>query len=71
MGEIITSMMQGFTDTMSGLTTGIREGFTSLIYETSAGGEQVLSNLAKFGFVIGGFGLAVSVVFVLFKLIRR
>ena len=60
MGEIITTIMSSFSETTSGFTGGIREAFTGLIYETSAGGEQVLSNFAKFGFTLLGFGAAVG-----------
>ncbi len=71
MGEIITDIMSGFTGSISGLTGGIRDAFTSLIYETSASGDQVISNFAKFGFVLLGFGLAISVIFFIINLIRR
>ena len=71
MGEIITTIMSGFSDTISGLTGGIRDAFTGLIYETSAGGEQVLSNFAKFGFILMGFGAAVGIVWFMVGLIRR
>lgn len=71
MGDIISNIMSGFTDTISGFTGGIRDAFTGLIYETSAGGEQVLSNFAKFGFTLLGFGAAVGIVWFIVGLIRR
>ena len=71
MGDIITNIMSGFTDTIAGFTSGIRDAFTSLIYESSASGEQVLSNFSKFGFTLMGFGAAVGIVWFIVGLIRR
>ena len=70
MGEIITSITSSFSEVIQAFTSGIRDAFTGLIYETSASGEQVLSDFAKFGFVMMGLGAAVGIVFFIVKLIR-
>lgn len=71
MGDIITSIMESFSGVISGFTSGIRDAFTGLFYETNAAGEEVMSGLAKFGFVMLGFGAAVGIVYFILRLIRR
>ena len=71
MGEIITSITSSFSEVITSFTGGIRDAFTGLFYETSASGEQVMSGIAKFGFVMLGFGAAVGLVYLLLRMIRR
>lgn len=62
-GEIIKEIFLGFSDTIKGMSGGIKDAFMNIIYEDPTATTKVLSDFAKFGFVIMGFGLAGSLVF--------
>ena len=71
MGDMIKTMFSSFTDVIEGLGNGIKVAFTTLIYEDPNAAEKVLSDPAQFAFIVGGAGLAIGVVFGLFRLIKR
>ena len=70
MSDIITSITSSFTSIITSLTSAIKEGVTGLLFDT-VGENQVLSDFAKFGFTLLGLGIAIGVVWTIFKLIRH
>lgn len=77
------NVWQTFATVTSGLANGIKEAFAGLIYKVtgSAGAPDVggfdilidkstISPLASFLFAIGGFGLAIGIIYGIFRLIR-
>ena len=70
MGELITTMFGGFTDTISGLTGGVKEMFLNLIYENPSAEVLVLSDFAKFGFVMMGLSMALGLGYFIIRKIR-
>lgn len=70
MGELINQIFTGFSDTIKGLSGGIKDAFLNIIYEDPSATTKVLSDFAKFGFIIMGFGLACSLVFLGIRKIR-
>lgn len=71
MGELITTMFSGFTDTVKGLGGGIKTMFTELLYQDPSAEVLVISDLAKFGFFVGGVSLALGLGYIGLRLIRR
>ena len=70
MTELITTMFSGFTQTMGSFANGIKEGFTNVIYVDPTASELVVSDLAKFGFLVGGVALALGVTFFIIRKVR-
>ncbi len=71
MGELIRELFSGFTTTIEGLGNGIKTAFMQLLYADPTAESLVLSDVAKFGFVMIGLSMAVGLVYFLFGLIRR
>lgn len=79
--ELFSNVWLTFLTVTGGLAEGIKTSFESLIYQTgfeesSSGGLDILlyksqiSPLASFLFAVGGFGLAIGIVYGIFRLIR-
>ena len=71
MNSIITAFGQGFTGVIEHLTTGIKTGFSNLLYVDPAAEVKVLSDAAEVGLLLGGVALAVGFVFGVFHFIRK
>ena len=70
MGELINEIFSGFTNAIQGLASGIKDAFLNIIYVDPSASERVLSDFAKFGFVMIGLTLALSIVFGIVRKIR-
>ena len=70
MGELITTMFSGFTTTISGLAGGVKDMFMNLIYEDPAATTLVLSDFAKFGFIMAGLSMALGLGYFIIRKIR-
>lgn len=71
MGDLITELFSAFTETITGLSTGIKDAFLSILWTDPDAASPVLSDFAKFGFIMMGFGVALSLVYGAFRLFRR
>lgn len=70
MGELITTMFSGFTTTITGLSTGIKDMFMNLLYEDPTATTLVLSDFAKFGFIMAGLSMALGLGYFVIRKIR-
>ena len=70
MGELITTMFSTFSETTTGLATGIKDMFMNLIYVDANASVKVISDFAKFGFVIAGLSMACGLGYVIIRKIR-
>ena len=71
MDSIVTKFASGFTGMIQPLATGIKTGFSNLLYVDPAAEVKVLSDVAEVGLVMGGIALAVGLVMGVFHLIRK
>lgn len=70
MGELITEMFSTFSTTITGLATGIKDMFMNLIYVDPTAQTLVLSDFAKFGFIMAGLSMALGLGYVIIRKIR-
>lgn len=70
MGELITTMFSGFGETITGLATGVKDMFMNLIYTDPTAEVLVLSDFAKFGFVLAGLSMALGLGYFIIRKIR-
>lgn len=70
MGELFKAVWTGATDTIQGITSAIKTAFMNLIYVDPTASAPVLSDFAKFSFMLIGFSLALSVVFMIVRKIK-
>lgn len=70
MGELITQMFSSFSTVITGLATGIKDAAANLIYVDPAAEQKVLSDVIQFIFIIAGLSIAMTVFFMVFRLIR-
>ena len=70
MGELITEMFSTFSTTISGLAGGVKDMFMNLLYVDPAAETLVLSDFAKFGFVMAGLSLALGLGYFIIRKIR-
>lgn len=70
MAELINQIFTGFTDAIKGIASGLKNAFEQIIYVDPSATEKVLSDFAKFSFIIMGLSLAFSVVFLIVRKIR-
>ena len=71
MGELITTMFQGFTSIIPAIMGALKDGFEELIYVDPSATTPVISNFAKFGFLMAGLGLGLGLTYFVVNLIRR
>ena len=65
---ILGWLFDGFTSSIIGLASGIKQSATNLIYENGITGP--LSTVIRFIFIIAGLSIAMTVFFMVFRLIR-
>lgn len=70
MSELISTMFSSFTTVITGLAGGIKEAVSELIYVDASASEKVLSDAVIFIFTIAGLSIAMTVFFMVFRLIR-
>lgn len=70
MGELIRLLFENFTTTITGLAGGIKDAALELIYEDPSASEKTLSVAVQFIFTIAGLSIAMTVFFMVFRLIR-
>lgn len=70
MGELITQMFSSFSTVITGLATGIKDAAANLIYVDPNSEQKVLSDVIQFIFIIAGLSIAMTVFFMVFRLIR-
>lgn len=71
MGQLVTTMFDSFNESITGLAQGIKDMFMWLIYEDpTATGSLVLSDFAKFGFVMAGLSMACGLGYFIIRKIR-
>ena len=68
MNDLISLLFQSFTTVVTGLAGGLKEAASSLIYQSGNSGE--LSDLIQFIFIVAGLSIAMTVFFMVFRLIR-
>ena len=71
MGTLITDLFSGFTDTISGVASGVKTAFMQLLYVDPAAETKVVADLPKFLFVMLGLSMAIGITYTIFKLIKR
>lgn len=70
MGELITTMFSGVTDTITGLGTAVKDMFMNLLFEDPVAETLVLSEFAKFSFLLMGVSLALGLGYFIINKIR-
>lgn len=70
MSELITLLFQSFTTVITGLAGGIKEAASNLIYVDPDAETKVLSDVVQFIFIIAGLSIAMTVFYMVFRLIR-
>lgn len=70
MAELINQIFTGFTDAIKGIASGLKNAFEQIIYVDPLAAEKVLSDFAKFAFIMMGLSLAFSIVFLIVRKIR-
>lgn len=68
MSELISLLFKSFTTVVTGLAGGIKDAATELIYQNNGSGE--LSDVIQFIFIVAGLSIAMTVFFMVFRLIR-
>ena len=71
MSELITTMFQGFTEIIPAIMGALKDGFQEIIYVDPSASTKVVSDFAKFGFLIAGLGLGLGLTYFTVNLIRR
>lgn len=71
MGTLIKEIFTGFSEAIKGLASGIKDAFMQILYVDPAAETLVVSEFAKFGFVMLGLSLAIGLVWGAVRLIRR
>lgn len=71
MGDIVSKIFTGFTQTITNLAKGIKDAFVNLIYEDPTAETKVLSTFAEFGLVFLGISIAIGLVYTTTRIIRN
>lgn len=70
MSELLSLLFQSFTTVVTGLAGGIKDAASELIYVDPAASAKTLSDVIQFIFIIAGLSIAMTVFFMVFRLIR-
>lgn len=70
MAEIIKQIFAGFSETITGLGAGIKDAFMNLFYVNPTAEVLVVSDVAKFGFLMLGLTMATGLVFGAVRLVK-
>ena len=70
MSKLITEIFGSFTEVIKGLSGGIKDAFSNLIYVDPAATEPQFSPIVLFIFTMAGLGLATGILYKIFGMIR-
>lgn len=70
MGELIEVMFDNFNTTITGLAAGIKDMFLNILYVDPQAEVLVISDFAKFGFIMMGLSLALGLGYFIIRKIR-
>ena len=70
MSELLSLLFESFTTVVTGLAGGIKESVSHLIYVDPDASTKVLSDAVQFIFIVAGLSIAMTVFFMVFRLIR-
>lgn len=72
MGELVRTIFSTFTEVMTGLSSGLSEAFSRLLYVYDAQGAptETFNPLVLFIFTVAGIGLGATLLWKMFGLIR-
>ena len=70
LGGLITTMFSAFSETIGGLADGVKDMFMNLLYEDPTASVLVLSDFAKFGFLMMGLSMALGLGYFIIRKIR-
>ncbi len=70
MGELVTQMFSTFNETITGLAGGVKDMFMNMLYVDPKAEVLVLSDFAKFGFVMAGLSMALGLGYFIIRKIR-
>ena len=69
-GDLISELFSGMTVAIQGMANAVKEALTNLIFD-GTGDSRVLSETAKYLFIVAGVGIAISLVFGVINLVRK
>ena len=70
MYELITEIFTSFSEVIKGLSDGIKDAFTNLIYVDPNVTDPQFSPIVLFIFTMAGLGLATGILYKIFGMIR-
>lgn len=70
MGDIVSKIFTGFTQTITNLASGVKDAFVNVLYENPEAETKVLSSVAEFGLVFLGISMAIGLVYGAIRLVR-
>lgn len=70
MSDVLTSLFEGFTTTITNFATGLKDGFMNLLYVDPEASSKVVSDPVKFLLIFGGVGIAMGLFWKVLGLIR-
>lgn len=70
MGDIVSKIFTGFTDTITNLASGVKSAFVNILYENPEAEIKVLSSVAEFGLVFLGISMAIGLVYGAIRLVK-
>ena len=70
MSSLLSELWNALTESISNIADAIKTCFLNLIYVDPDASEKVVSDFAKFGFMLIGLGLGFSLIFMIIRKIR-
>ena len=70
MGDIVSKIFTGFTQTITNLASGVKDAFVNILYENPEAETKVLSSVAEFGLVFLGISMAIGLVYGAIRLVK-
>ena len=70
MSELVKEIFSSFTEVIKGLSGGIKDAFSNLIYVDAAATDPQFSPVVLFVFTMAGLGLATGILYKIFGMIR-
>lgn len=70
MSELIGLIFESFSDVIKGVASGIKTAFEQLLYVDPSATEKVLSDYAKFSFIMLGLSMACGLIWFIVRKIK-
>ena len=70
MSELVKEIFSSFSEVIKGLSGGIKDAFSNLIYVDAAATDPQFSPVVLFVFTMAGVGLATGILYKIFGMIR-